>query len=63
MQYLGKKHTAKKVEFLETFSPENWDNLKERKTKPSLIDCKGCLNNQQLRSYDINKKSDMHTKS
>ena len=52
-----------KVEFLETFSPENWDNLKERKTKPSLIDCKGCLNNQQLRSYDINKKSDMHTKS
>ena len=36
IQSLGKKHTAKKVEFLEIFSSKNWDNLKERKTKHSL---------------------------
>ena len=49
IQSLGKKHPAKKIEFLETFSSENWDNLKERKTKHLLIDCKGCLNNKKLR--------------
>ena len=50
IQSLGKKHPAKKVEFLEIFSSENWDNLKERKTKHSLTDCKACLHNKKLRS-------------
>ena len=50
IQSLGKKHPTKKIEFLEIFSSENWDNLKERKTKHLLIDCKGCLNNKKLRS-------------
>ena len=45
-----KEHSAKKGEFLEIFSSENWDNLKERKTKHSLIDCKACLHNKKLRS-------------
>ena len=30
IQSLGKKHLTKKVEFLEIFSSENWDNLKEK---------------------------------
>ena len=50
IQSLGKKHPAMKVEFLEIFSSENWDNLKEKKTKHSLIDCKGCLNHNKLQS-------------
>ena len=50
IQSLGKKHPAQKVEFLEIFSSENWDNLKERKTKHLLTDCKGCLNKKKLRS-------------
>ena len=45
-----KEHSAKKGEFLEIFSSENWDNLKERKTKHLLTDCKGCLNKKKLRS-------------
>ena len=48
IQSLGKKHLAKRVKLLEIFSSENWDNLKDRKTKHSLIDCKGCLNNKKL---------------
>ena len=50
IQSLDKKHSANKVEFLEISSSKNWDKLKERKTKHSLIDCKGCLNNKKLRS-------------
>ena len=50
IQSLDKKHPTKKIEFLEIFSSKNWDNLKENKTKHSLIDCKGCLNNKKLRS-------------
>ena len=50
IQSLDKKHPANKVEFLEISSSKNWDRLKERKTKYSLIDCKGCLNNKKLRS-------------
>ena len=50
LQSLSKKHPTKKIEFLEIFSSKNWDNLKEKKTKHSLIDCKGCLNNKKLRS-------------
>ena len=50
IQYLSKKYPTKNVEFLEIFSYENWDNLKKRKTKHSLINCKGCLDNKKLRS-------------
>ena len=50
IQSLGKKHPTKKVELLQIFSSENWDNLKERKTKCSLIDCKRCLNNKKVPS-------------
>ena len=43
-------YSPKVLEFLEIFSSKMWDNLKKRKTKQSLIDCKGCLNNKKLRS-------------
>ena len=49
IQPSDKKHPTKKVEFLEIFSSKNGYYLKEKKTKHSLTDGKGCLNNKKLR--------------
>lgn len=43
---IGKMHPLKKRHIMETFSLDNWVDLKDRESKHTIFDFKGCLQNK-----------------